>query len=178
MSKLLHSKTFRKNLFKWFALYICVMLCTYSVITYSKYISDLQANSSTRTAKFVLDVQDGDICSVSSPDVCNIDYFKPYDQIDYKFSIDTNEIEVSTLLVANIVVNSNFTIVGIYEDGEEIIIASDDRYTKTGNTIKITETVGITNVFTRDYTLRLSFNGTGTSFSNAVTVNYAATQID
>ena len=41
MFKLLHSKLFRQNLFKWIFMYIAALGLLTSVITYSKYITAL-----------------------------------------------------------------------------------------------------------------------------------------
>jgi len=154
------------------------MLSTASVITYSKYISNLQANSSSRAAKFVLKVEKGDICSVSSPSECNLSKYKPYDMLDYKFNINTLEVEVSTLFVITIKVNDDFTIEKLYVDDEEIDFATNLDYVKSNNTITITQTIGINNVYDSNYSLRISYNGESTSISDAVIINYAATQID
>lgn len=41
MKKLLQNKKFRTNLYKWFSMYICVMAIFTTVVTYSKYISNM-----------------------------------------------------------------------------------------------------------------------------------------
>lgn len=180
MSKLLHSKTFRNNLFKWIMIYTCVMLSTVYVITYSKYISELESNSSSRTAKFKIDVTKGDICSVLSPSVCNINKFKYYDKVDYNFSIDTSEMEVSTLVFINIIVDSSFTIDKLYVDDEEINFETNNNYELVGNTINITNTINVGYGTNHNYKLRLSYknNSVDSEFTDAVVINYSATQID
>ena len=180
MSKLLHSKTFRNNLIKWIMIYVCVMLSTVSVITYSKYISELQSNASSTPAKFILTVTDGDICSATIPTLCNIEKFKTNDSIDYNFTVDTLELEVNTLLVLTINVNSSFNIDSLYVDDEEINLESTEGYSHTNNVITITENVSINNTSIKNYKVRLSLKDSATNYSitNALVVNYSATQVD
>ena len=179
MSKLLHSKTFRNNLIKWLMIYACVMLSTVSVITYSKYISSLQTSSSAKSANFILDVEKGDICSATYQDECNLSKYKSNDLIDYNFNVDTTQMEVKTLLVLTINVNSNFDIEKLYVDDSEIDLTNTSGYTLSNNTITISEEVGINNTFERNYKVRISLNNnTNTSISDAIVVNYAATQIN
>ena len=180
MSKLLHSKTFRNNLFKWIMIYICVMLSTFSVITYSKYISGLQGESSAVPAKFILSVEKGDICSAVNTEACNLEKYKPYEDVDYNFSVNTLEMEVKTLLIITINVNDSFNINKLFVDDQEIDLANSEGYTVLGNTITITDTVGLNNTYNKNYKVRLSFdeNSSSNSIADALTINYAATQIN
>ena len=118
MSMLLHSKTFRKNLFKWIFIYLGVILLFTSVVTYSKYISDRSTTSATTIAKFKVDITKTKICSNLDSSRCNYyddegnligeEYkFKPYDKLNFYFNVSTEELEVATKLVLTIHVDSS-----------------------------------------------------------------------
>ena len=68
MSKLLHSKTFRKNLFKWIFMYICALLVIFTVVTYSRYITKSSLGDEAKAAKFNLEIAE-DIRSLTTSGV-------------------------------------------------------------------------------------------------------------
>ena len=117
MGRLLHSKTFRNNLFKWILLYIGALVVITSVVTYSKYITAASGYDTARTAKFNINVTQDSMCSTLSPTICGDSIvYKPYDSLEYKFSIDTSDLEVRADLVFTIEVNGDFKIVSISDD--------------------------------------------------------------
>ena len=109
-SDLLHNKIFKANLIRWFVLYIGVISLFTTVVTYSKYITTLPVEDKARTAKFNVKITNDKICS-SLSNICGLDKYKPYDEIDYYFTVDTTELEVLTDLVLKISVNSEFRII-------------------------------------------------------------------
>ena len=181
MSGLLHIKRFRQNMFKLFVIYLVVILSTTSVITYSRYITSMESSATARPAKFVINIEQGDIC-VADTELCNLDKYKPYDQLDYYFTVDTRELEVSTILATVIDVDTHYNIVGIYEDSVEnqIDIASNSDYTQAGRKITIARDVLAGAGDIKTYIIRLSYieSSVATPKFDAVSVNFAATQKD
>lgn len=110
MSNVLHNKMFKANLIRWFVLYIGVISVFTTVVTYSKYITTLPAENTARTAKFNVKITNDKICSSLST-MCNLDKYKPYDEIEYYFTVDTTEVEVLADLVLKISVDKEFRII-------------------------------------------------------------------
>lgn len=189
MSNLLHSKTFRGNLAKWLTLYILALLIVTGVVTYSKYISSMTSTDNARQASFKVKIDKGDICSTTSPDLCNLTSYKPYDELEYKFSINTEKVEVLTELIVNISVNSDF----------EVISLNDVTIPQTNNKFETTMSDNIdlsfeNNLFTlmgevgpgkdnvKNYILKLRFKNNsykvGYDYNKIVNVGYSAIQQD
>lgn len=129
MVKLLHSKTFRNNLSKWFTIYICLILMLMTVVTYSRYITSQQGSDHTRTAKFSIKITKDKVCSTTSSGLCYNEEdgdlpfaFKPYDTIEYYFNVDTSKLEVLSNLKVYVDVNPDFDIkyVALDDDSEKI----------------------------------------------------------
>ena len=187
MGKLIHSKTFRSNLLKWLFTYIVVLLATTSVITYSKYISDMQGTGVARTAKFNVVIEKGDVCVADSTELCNLEKYKPYDDLDYYFTVDTSELEVTTLILTNIEYDSHYEFYKLYvsedngENYEEVNITTDP-YSVVERKITVTETIEPNQGYTRIYKLRLDYDAANASqtaeYENAVVADYLATQLD
>ena len=114
MGKLLHSKTFRQNLFKWTLMYISVLVIITTVITYSRFISSQTVEDVAKTAKFKVNITALDICSQTS-NLCNLQSFKPYDIIDYYFKVDTTEMEVKSVLDVTMHIHNKFSFVSLNE---------------------------------------------------------------
>ncbi len=110
MSNVLHNKMFKANLIRWFVLYIGVISVFTTVVTYSKYITTLPAENTARTAKFNVKITNDKICSSLST-MCNLDKYKPYDEIEYYFTVDTTDVEVLADLVLKISVDKEFRII-------------------------------------------------------------------
>ncbi len=112
MKGLLHSKRFRKNLTKWLTMYVGVMLLMTTVITYSRYVSSIEGSDSARVAKFVVKVNYGEeACPVDN--TCNLGTKRPTSNLNYHFTLDTNEIEVRTFLTLSIYLHEDFSLVSI-----------------------------------------------------------------
>ena len=187
MSMLIHSKSFRNNLFKWFLTYLVVLLATTSVITYSRYISDMQGTGVARTAKFNIEIIKGDVCVAGSTELCNLEKYKPYDDLDYYFTVDTSELEVTTLILTNIEYDSHYEFYKLYvsedngENYEEVNVATAP-YSVAGRKITVTETIEPNQGYTRIYKLRLTYDADHASqtaeYENAVIADYSAAQLD
>lgn len=104
MNKLLHSKTFRQNLFKWVFMYIAALGLLTSVITYSKYITNMMSTGEARASKFAVTIEpyndESFKCPPDSPKNCvtNIQV-RPTKEIEVYFKIDLNDLEVKTNVV-------------------------------------------------------------------------------
>ncbi len=105
MKGLLQSKRFRKNLFKWLFMYIGVMALFTSVVTYSKYISNMHSSDQARVAKFTYKVA----CDGIDSNVCNTGVHRLTKPIIYEFVLDTSQLEVSTKFTFAATVSSNFS---------------------------------------------------------------------
>lgn len=183
MNMLLHSKTFRKNLFKWSIIYFAVIALFTSVVTYSKYISDKSSLATARIAKFKVDIIKTKICSSLDTNRCNYydvdgnlaseEYkFKPYDTLNFYFDVDTTELEVSTSLVLTIHVDSSkIKVVSI--NGEE---QEEDRSLITVVDPKMD--IGTVT----EYVISVEPKGTlyesEVNMPDAIKIDYSAVQID
>lgn len=116
-SNILHNKLFRMNLLRWFVLYIGVISIFTTVVTYSKYITALPTKDNARPAKFNVIITNDKICSTLST-LCNLDKYKPYDEIEYYFTVDTSEVEVLADIVLKISVNKEFRIISFTYIGD------------------------------------------------------------
>lgn len=136
MKGLLHSKKFRRNLYKWLFMYVgCIALLT-TVVTYSKYMSTFQSSDTARVAKFNVEVENRD-CTDEITDNCNLDWYRSTSNIDYYFTVDTRDIEVKTQLYFTLYINKNFSLVDntlVEVDGENyslsdpVSVAGNDQY--------------------------------------------------
>ena len=121
MGKLLHSKTFRSNLIKWIFLYVGALIVVTSVVTYSKYITQMTGTANARTAKFNIGVTQGTMCSTIANNHCGENLvYKPYDKIEYRFSVNTTGTEVTTDVVFRVNVDGNFKILSV-SDGTNTV---------------------------------------------------------
>ena len=183
MNMLLHSKTFRKNLFKWSIIYFVVIALFTSVVTYSKYISDKSSLSTAKIAKFKIDIVKTKICSSLDTSRCNYydengnltseEYkFKPYDVLNFYFNVDTTELEVSTKLVLTIHVDSSkvkvISINGEEQEEDKSLITLVDPKMDVGTVV--------------EYVISVEPKGTlyesEVSMPEAIKIDYSAVQID
>lgn len=156
MNKLLHNKTFRDNLKKWLGLYICTLLVITTVVTYSRYISKMTGKDDARVAKFAISIDDKKICSSLTSDNCIDDIatefeFKPYDDLDYYFTVNTNDLEVKTYVVLDIKADSHFDVESITD--------------VTGNDSKSSLDIVNTNATFDDGKTSLSYDSTNNFYS-------------
>lgn len=192
---LLHSPTFRSNLIRWIILYIGVLCLITTVVTYSKYISTASGENHARTAKFKIDVEVGDICSTTSPDLCNLTSYKPYDTLEYNLKVDASEMEVTTDIVVNIYIDSEFKVISLYDvstdelvtfnDASQTIVMQDGQELKYfNNKITITGEASLTNQFLKNYKLNVKYIDEATyvnyvtehSYPEFVKIEYSAIQ--
>ncbi len=183
MGGLLHIKRFRQNMLKLFVIYLVVILSTTSVITYSRYITSMESTSYARPARFNIDVTKGDIC-VAESTVCNVTKYKPYDKLDYYFSVDTSQLEVTTMMVTTIDIDTHYNFVNIYEIEDEvetlIDINNNQDYSINGRKIKISQEVEAGLGTVKTYKIRLSYMGSSDTNPtyDAINVVFSATQKD
>ena len=158
MGKLLHSKTFRNNLFKWIFVYVGVLLVVASVVTYSKYMSNIMGQGRASVAKFNVEITKGDICSTLKERFCNLSKYKPYDELEYNFSVDPSEIEVSTNLKLYVTLNNDDFVIDGVDDIDSVTLSGASGYTVNGTTYKLTSSgavfIEIANVPASDTTVR------------------------
>ncbi len=189
MSNLLHSKTFRGNLTKWVILYILALLIVTGVVTYSKYISSMTSTDAARQASFKVKIDKGDICSTTSPDLCNLTSYKPYDQLEYKFSINTEKVEVLTELIVNITVNSDFEVISLNDvtipqnnNKFETTMSDNVELSFENNLFTLMGEVGPGKNNVKNYILKLRFKNSsykvGYDYDKIVNVGYSAIQKD
>lgn len=184
MKGLLQSSRFKKNLLKWIFMYIVVMGSLFAVITYSKYISNMQSRDRGKVASFDASITYGDVCqNVEANTLCNVGYFRPTSDINIYFNIDNRKIETSALFVTNIELVGDLVLKEIWNqtDNKKLILGTD--YTISNNKITITESLKSTEMYSRDYKLVVNYNieKDPTYIGNhniKVMVGYSATQID
>ena len=109
MKGLLHSKIFKKNLAKWFVMYLGVISLLTTIITYSKYMSEMQFSDNARVAKFNVKILPNDCTNINNENVCNSGIVRPTSNLTYSFNVDTSELEVKTEFALTIYIDSNFT---------------------------------------------------------------------
>ena len=193
MKGLLHSKKFRRNLYKWLFMYVgCIALLT-TVVTYSKYMSTFQSSDTARVAKFNVEVKSNEICDDINTEYCNKETYRTTSYIDYYFTVDTTELEVKTQLYLTLYIHNNFDIFGdiIEIDGDKsrnVIVDKDPSFVKD-NYKYITIKNDPLNIIEpasgsrKIYKVRIKYNGTnytefnGTSQSDIIKVVYSAVQI-
>ena len=183
MSGLLHIKRFRQNMLKMFAIYLVVILSTTSVITYSRYITSMESTSYARPARFNIDITKGSICVVGK-DFCDLSKYKPYDQLDYYFSVDTSQLEVTTIMATTIDIDTHYNFVNIYEIDDEvetlIDINNNQDYSINGRRINISQEVEAGLGSVKTYKIRLSYieNSETDQTYDAISLDFVATQKD
>lgn len=191
MKKLLHSKVFRKNLFNWLFMYIAVIGLFTSVVTYSKYISGFQSDDTARVAKFNASITYDGICkNLEKNEICNIGKFRPKENLSYYFTVDTTELEVTTIFVTRITILKQFNNIKIYditETEQEITdtdIDIDIETTDEEIIYTLSEELDTSNTYTRKYKITMNYDYENNDnnhseehqINGAVTVGYSAVQ--
>lgn len=184
MKGLLHSKLFRKNLFKWIFMYVTVIGLFTSVVTYSKYISDMQSSDKAKVALFDASITYDGLCTgVNENETCDIGDFRPTSKISYYFTVDNRNLEVSTIFITRISVLDVFNNIKIYDVTDTEVEVTD--FDKDGNVFTLTENLKTNQTYVRKYKITMNFDynsydddySSDHSFNGAVTVGYSATQI-
>lgn len=120
MKGLLHSKRFRRNLKRWICMYVGVLVLFTSVVTYSRYVSNLSLNDEAKVTKFNVNIGKGKASTESGKDP-----FLPTDTIYYTFTV-TPDFEVKTLLALTVNAEDRFTIESIVEETSNLEIYNKD----------------------------------------------------
>ncbi len=119
MKELLQSKSFKKRFGKWVMMYTLVMGLFAMVVTYSRYVSSHMTTTSARAAKFNVEIKQEISCQAMSQitpkGVACFD--ENYDstqeglrakpQIGFYFTVDTNDLEVSSKVVVTTTIKKN-----------------------------------------------------------------------
>lgn len=114
MKSLLQNKRFRINLYKWLGMYVGVIALFTSVVTYSKYMSEISRSDNARVAKFdiAVDYNGAENCKSGSKEAtCLVGKYRPTSEIPYYFTVNTKNLEVRTFFVLSINIDSMFEIV-------------------------------------------------------------------
>lgn len=183
MKGLLHSKLFRKNLFKWLVMYMTVIGLFTSVVTYSKYISSMQEVDGAKVAKFDAAITYGGLCSnVNENEICNNGTFRPTSKMTYYFTVDTTNLEVSTIFITRITVLDVFQNIKIYDVTQTEKELTN--FTKNNNVFTLTEDIKANETYVRKYKITMDYDynthdsdySEFHSYNGAVVVGYSATQ--
>ncbi len=135
MRRLLHSKKFRANLYKWLFMYIGVMGIFTTVVTYSKYMTRLESSDAARPASFYVGISHVDCSQINESDktTCESGTFRPTSEIEYTFKVDTSKVEVNTEFLLTLRARDEFKIKKFQNvtAGKEPIILDNAVYTHT-----------------------------------------------
>ena len=196
LKKLLHSKSFKKNLRKWIFIYCSVMFVLTIVITYSRYISSKAMVDRARAAKFDVKVSyDSCPSDISGNVTCFDDKMteaRPADKVNFYYTVDTSGLEVATKLVTTIKINnkktsdgklyfSNFKLYNI-DDGKETPVD----ITSSEDSINSIENITLGKGKKKQYKLVMDYAYQDVGYSEPIvlenekfiSVDYSATQID
>lgn len=194
MKWLLYSKKFKANLCKWIFMYIGVMCCLTSVITYSRYISNLQSETQAQVAKFNVSINYMNTCSDVNPtESCNYGVIRPTaNKSDFYFSVDTSELEVSTTVYTYVYIKRAYAkSFKLYETDSTFTQNKQEltETTRTSNNLydyfKITDVVNAGNGKIKYYHVVLEYDKNNdpyfqakTPYKNILYVDYSAIQND
>lgn len=199
MKGLLHSKRFKKNLGKWLLMYAGAMVIFTTVVTYSKYVSNLGlGGDNARITNFDVTISESlpeEKCTgaIDENRNCTTEIFRPTTNIPYEFTVN-NDFEVKTLLVISINVDSNFEITKLEEisnnnEEDKILyqkdpVITDKSVTISNNLISITSELDAPNNEAKSYrvTVKYKYNedtygGQEKENIEVVKVGYSAKQI-
>ena len=183
MRFLLHSEKFKKNLYKWIGLYILTIMLFTGVVTYSRYISSINAIDVARTAKFKVNIEPlYEPCkNISEDTMCDLGEIRPQNTLEYDFYVDTTELEVSSDLVITIMVKDSFTNLRLYNlETNTLIKTVTDK-----NVLSITEEVYKTTRKITKYKLLIDYVDKDNKifaekidYNDVVKIGYSAIQKD
>lgn len=193
MKGLLHSKVFKANLRKWLCMYVGVMLLLTSVVTYSKYISQMNHDDSSRVTKFNVEINKTNKSfknckDENGQDICPTEAVRPTSEMLFYFTVSTEEVEVRadisiTVQVAKQIAASNvelteffknfkFDIYQVDNKGQEkpVTLSSVTQNTRT-KTFNLTVDPTIPNNGTYKYVIKLKYDE-NVEFTNQNSINY------
>lgn len=137
MKGLLQSKYFKKNLSKWVFMYVICMGIFTTVITYSKYISNMMDDKDTaRVSKFNVTLKycADALCEREATEPFDPEMYRPYEELTYYFAVDKSQIEVNADLLLTVKVDEHFKITKVALPSEEDKVIPNESQTK-GNKI-------------------------------------------
>lgn len=159
MKSLLQNKRIRISLYKWLGMYIGVIALFTTVVTYSKYMTEISRSDDARVAKFEININyDGTKnCTPGSKEAtCIVGKYRPTSEVPYYFTVDTRSLEVRTFFVLTINIDSMFKI----EKLEKLKEGTTDEYElvdlKNNQIKKIVEARGGNET---KYKLTIKYNG-------------------
>lgn len=177
MNSLLHSRRFKKNLFKWLLMYGISLGMLTMVVTYSRFITTYTSTDVARPAKFALDFAYSRICDgQESGTACDLGSIRPEEYLEYDFNIDATKGEVDTIVVADIMIDDNFEFVSLLP-----VSGNNMSYNLLDNGIEFKGTMpkGTKNT----YKIKLRYKGYNTdaykaaiNYDSILKVDYSATQ--
>lgn len=127
MKGLLQSKIFKKSLKKWLFMYVMCMGLFTTVVTYSKYISNmLDGGDEARVSKFNINLQycNNELCEENNLEP-NTDTYRPTSKMEYYFAIDSSNLEVNADLFITINTDNHFKIEKIEKNTNGTYITID-----------------------------------------------------
>ncbi len=134
---LLQSKHFRKKIGKWVIMYVVCMMFFTTVVTYSKYVSNLIDSSDTaRVSKFKFNLiycENSEKCDNKSP--INRKY-RPTKDMEFYFLADARDIEVNANIEYTISVDRHFKVKEVYKDGTKLDIGTSSKEVKFKDSIQ------------------------------------------
>lgn len=139
MKELFQSKIFKRNIRKWLFMYIVCMGIFTTVVTYSKYISNmLNGNDEARVSKFDIELQycKDELCNENNN---NIKKNRPTNKIEYYFAVNTSNLEVKTDLFLTVSVDNHFKIEKIEKIVNENYITIDSSSKNNNNKTRTIE---------------------------------------
>lgn len=113
MKGLLQSKIFKKNLGKWLFMYVMCMGLFTTVVTYSKYISNmLDQGDAARVSKFNINLQycKDATCEDAGIEELDVEQYSPTGEIAYYFAVDSSNLEVNADLFFTLSTDHHFKI--------------------------------------------------------------------
>lgn len=163
MKGLLQSKKFKKSLGKWLLMYVLCMGVFTTVITYSKYISNmLSSGGEARVSKFNVNLKfcDDEKCENTNTEKHEATKVRPSSNMSYYFAVDTTQLEVNADLILTVTTDRHFKIDKIEEitnDGYEEI-KSISKNSSDGDTASITNKVIAGDSEMKKYKVTVSYN--------------------
>lgn len=163
MKGLLQSKKFKKSLGKWLLMYILCMGVFTTVITYSKYISNmLSSGGEARVSKFNVNLRfcDDEKCENVDSDTREVIKKRPSSDMTYFFAVDTSNIEVNADLVLTITADKHFKIDKVEEvtNSDAKLVDSISKNNSTVDTVSITNRVSAGDSDVKIYKVTVRYN--------------------
>ena len=127
MKGIIHSKRFKKSFGKWLFMYILCMGFFTTVVTYSKYISNMLNKDTARVSKFGVNLKYcADKSCEKELDIDKATNYLPYEEIVYYFGVDKSNLEVNSNLILTVSTDRHFKIKKVFKiiDGNEQEITS------------------------------------------------------